>query len=98
MAQVKWSPSANFDLHAIHDTIAIDSPFYARRFVEQLMERVLFLGEHPMIGHVVKEFNDRTIREITFGQYRVIHRVTAAEMQIVRIFHAKRELRKIDIG
>jgi toxin ParE1/3/4 len=94
MAQVTWSPSAKRDLLAIHDTIALDSPFYARRFVERLMEKVLFLGEHPMIGHVVSEFNDRTIREIGFGPYRIIHRTTVMQLQIVRIFHGKRELRR----
>jgi plasmid stabilization system protein ParE len=62
------------------------------------MERVLFLGEHPMIGHIVQEFGDRTIRELGFGHYRIIHRMAATEMQIVRIFHAKRELRKRDLG
>jgi addiction module RelE/StbE family toxin len=98
MAQVVWSPSAKRDLHAIHDRIAMDSPFYAQRFILRLSERVLFLGEHPMMGHVVQEFKDRTIREIAFGDYRIIHRVTATELQIVRIFHGKRTLRKRDVG
>jgi toxin ParE1/3/4 len=97
MAQVTWSPSAKRDLHALHDAIAEDSPFYARRFVERLAERVLFLGDHPMAGHIVKEFNDKTIREISFGSYRIIHKLTAGEVQIVRVFHGKRMLRGRDI-
>ncbi|MBX2980027.1 MAG: type II toxin-antitoxin system RelE/ParE family toxin [Flavobacteriales bacterium] len=58
------------------------------------MERVQFLGAHPMTGHMVREFKDRSIREIAFGPYRIIHRITAMELQIVRIFHGKRELRR----
>jgi plasmid stabilization system protein ParE len=76
----------------------MDSPFYAQRFILRLSERVLFLGEHPMMGHVVQEFKDQTIREIAFGDYRIIHRVTATELQIVRVFHGKRTLRKRDVG
>ena len=76
----------------------MDSAFYAQRFVLFIDERVTFLGEHPMMGHVVKEFGDRQIREINVGAYRIIHRVTASEIQIVRLFHSKRQLRSRDIG
>ena len=92
-----WSPSARRDLLAIHDHIALDSAFYAQRFVLFMDERVTFLGAHPMMGHVVKEFGDRRIREIHAGAYRIIHRVTTAEVQIVRLFHSKRKLRHSDM-
>jgi addiction module RelE/StbE family toxin len=98
MAQITWSPSAKRDLHAIHDGIALDSPFYARRFIEQLMASVLFLADHPFAGHVVTEFEIKTIREIYFGSYRIIHKVTGGEVQIVRVFHAKRSLRGKDMA
>ena len=92
MAQVIWSPSARKDLHAIHELIASDSRVYAKRFVEKLFERIQFLSEHPMIGHVVKEFSNKEIREISFSNYRIIHRVRPDQIQILRIFHSKRIL------
>lgn len=97
MAQVIWAPSARRDLHAIHDHIALDSVFYAQRFVNFIDDRVLFLGMHPMMGHIVKEFGDRRIREISVGAYRIIHRVTITEVQIIRVFHSKRKLRDRDL-
>ncbi|QQR87125.1 MAG: type II toxin-antitoxin system RelE/ParE family toxin [Flavobacteriales bacterium] len=97
MAQVIWSPSAKHDLHAIYDLIAADSPKYAQAFVERLGERFARLAEHPMTGHVVREFSDRTLREITEGNYRIIHKVAKDHVQIVRIYHSRRMLKARDL-
>ena len=86
-----WSPAAQRDLHSIHDRIALDSPFYAQRFVLNLIHHADSLTEQPMRGHMVKEFGDRSIRETTFGAYRIIHRVHSGQVQIVRVFHSKRK-------
>ncbi|HRF79748.1 MAG TPA: type II toxin-antitoxin system RelE/ParE family toxin [Flavobacteriales bacterium] len=93
MAEVIWSPSAKRDLHAIHDHIAQDSVFYARRFVERIVDHAATLATHPLKGHVVREFKDLSIREVMLDDYRIIHRITSGEVQIIRIFHAKRVLR-----
>ena len=93
MEEVIWSPSAKRDLHAIHDHIAEDSVFYARRFVERIVDQTATLTTQPMKGHVGREFKDLSIREILIDDYRIIHRITSGEVQIIRIFHAKRMLR-----
>ena len=80
------------DLMALHERIRIDSPLYARRTVQRILDRVEFLGEHPMIGHPVREYNDRMIREVQVGDQRIIHKAGAVQVQILRIFHVKRLL------
>ncbi|MCB9183435.1 MAG: type II toxin-antitoxin system RelE/ParE family toxin [Flavobacteriales bacterium] len=94
MAQIVWSPSAVRDLHAIHDRIAMDSVVYALRTVVALLDKVQFLSAHPMSGHRVPEFTDARIREVQVLGQRIIHRVVGEQLHILRIFHAKRLLKR----
>ena len=94
MARVKWTNVALNDLRAIYDYVAQDSPKYADRLMDKIVERVDVLKQHPKIGRKVPEFDNDSIRELIEGSYRIIYRVESEDnIGIARVHHAARLLR-----
>lgn len=73
MAQIRFTASFQADLDDIAEHIAKDSPRYASRFVETVYERVEQLANFSKLGRVVPEYNDEYLREIIFGNYRIVY-------------------------
>ena len=60
---VKWSVPARNDLKQIHDYIANDSKYYARKVIQEIVAKTGALTEFPEMGRVVPEISDQNIRE-----------------------------------
>lgn len=89
--RITWADSAIRDLDAIHDFIARDSPHYATRCVERLIEAVDPLADLPRVGRIVPEGDGRH-REIIEPPYRILYRVEGDQIYIVRVIHGARDL------
>ena len=50
---VKWTAHAKAQLRHIHDYIAENSPLYAKRVTEALVQRTVDLDQLPRTGKVV---------------------------------------------
>jgi toxin ParE1/3/4 len=61
--EVKWSPEAIEDLESIAEFIARDSGYYARAVVTEILSVSRNVREFPLIGRVVPEVGDESIRE-----------------------------------
>jgi toxin ParE1/3/4 len=61
---VKWTDHALAQLHAIHDYISQDSPFYAKRVAEEIVYITLSLDELPQLGRMVPKLMSQSVREI----------------------------------
>jgi plasmid stabilization system protein ParE len=61
---VIWADPAKSDLRAIHDFIASDSKYYAKKVVQDIVDRTNILDEYPRIGRKAPEIDDENIREI----------------------------------
>jgi len=59
---VIWADPAKADLRSIHDFIAADSKFYAKKVTLDIVEKANRLKEYPMIGRKVPEISDENIR------------------------------------
>ena len=71
--RITWSDVAEADLDDLYDYIARDVPYYAKQFVDRLIEAVGALHDHPRLGRRVPEAEDREdVRELLFQVYRVI--------------------------
>ena len=57
--RLEWTDPALDALEGIRDYIAKDSPYYARRFTEQVVASVEKLAEFPKIGRPVPEAKGR---------------------------------------
>jgi toxin ParE1/3/4 len=92
MAQVRWTPQAADDLDAIAEFIARDSPHFAALFVADILQTVDRLADFPESGRVVPEIGEKSIREIIFGSYRIIHRWRSEAIEILTVYHGARLL------
>jgi toxin ParE1/3/4 len=58
---VKWSVPARNDLKQIHDYIAKDSKYYARKVTQEIVAKTETLTELPEIGRIVPEISDKIL-------------------------------------
>ena len=93
MVKLIWTEFALEDLRLVHEYISTDSKHYADRFVEKIMNRVDQLESFPKSGRVVPEFNLESIRELIEGNYRIIYKISATHVAIIRVHHAARQLK-----
>jgi addiction module RelE/StbE family toxin len=90
--KIIWSEQARDDLQAIVLFIAQDNPPVAESFGCLLMSKVDVLAQFPLIGRVVPEENDETVRELIFRSYRIIYKVLEKKQMvaIARVWHGAR--------
>jgi toxin ParE1/3/4 len=90
--RVSWSRRALNDLEGIADYIAADSPTYASNVVKKILNQTRMLGQFPLSGRKVPEFDDENVRELVVYSYRIIYRLQEDEIVIAAIIHGKRNL------
>jgi toxin ParE1/3/4 len=89
MVEIIWTPVALEDLQSVYDYISLDSPTYASRYIDKLVDRVDILIKHPEAGKVVPEFEDKSIRELIEGSYRLVYKIRSIkEVAIIRVHHS----------
>ncbi|MCC5605599.1 type II toxin-antitoxin system RelE/ParE family toxin [Nostoc sp. CHAB 5834] len=93
MAEVIWTSQALTDLEAIGNFIARDAPSFAQVFVDRVFQSVERLQQFPLSGRVVPEIAQEDIREIIFGNYRIVYLVSNDQVNILTVFHSSRQLK-----
>lgn len=89
--RISWSARARRDIRNLRVYIAKDSPYYARRFVDQLVTSVDRLSEHPYSGRTVPEIEREDVREILFQHYRIIYLIGSDVIHILTVLHGRRD-------
>jgi addiction module RelE/StbE family toxin len=98
MVQINWTFQARDDLRNIADYISKDSVQYAKIQTLRIKSRTKILTKHPKIGRVVPEIENQAIRELIFGNYRIIYKVISTNrIDILTIHHSARDLSKRNI-
>jgi addiction module RelE/StbE family toxin len=93
MVQIKWTSQAKTDLKDIADYISIDSAKYAKLHIYKIIVVTKLLKRHPRIGKVVKEFGNQDIKELIYGNYRIIYKIVSSKrIDILAIHHSARDL------
>jgi plasmid stabilization system protein ParE len=92
MAQIRWTPQGFNDLESIAHFIAKDSPHYARLFVIDIFRTIDRLVDFPKSGRIIPELKDPRIREIIFGNYRVVYRLKEKIAEILTVYHGAKLL------
>lgn len=90
--KVQWTRSATHDLRGVEAYIALDSPYYARRFVSKILAATRKLARFPMIGRRVSEAERDDIRELIFQGYRIIYRLWSDRISVLAVLHGSRDL------
>ncbi|MCI0376594.1 MAG: type II toxin-antitoxin system RelE/ParE family toxin [Gemmataceae bacterium] len=91
--KLKWSARAKADLGEIGNYIAQDNRRAARKFISRLRASVRRLRDSPEGGSVVEEAGIPDIREIVFGNYRIIYRYDGLAVVILTVRHGARLFR-----
>lgn len=93
MVQIKWTEKSKRDLKNIYEYIAFDSKYYAKLTVLKLRKRTEILKTHKEIGKIVPEYDNKMIRELIEGNYRIIYKIMSLHnLEILTVFHSKRDL------
>lgn len=90
--KVVWTERALTDLREIRNWISTDSPCYAFRMVERVVECAESLETMPRRGHAVPEAQADDILEIHSEPYRIIYKVFPDSVGILSIVHMARNL------
>lgn len=83
MAQVIWTAQAIEDIERIAEYIAQESEQYASLLVSKLYARVQPLQQFPLMGRMVPEKGDPTVRELIEGNYRIIYEVLSDDLILI---------------
>jgi toxin ParE1/3/4 len=95
MVKVKWNEDALDDIDEIAEYIAMDSFTYAKIQVEKFFDRVHHLKNNPLLGVIVPELNDKHVRQLVEGNYRIIYEIISnSEIEILCVIHGSRLLQK----
>ena len=89
---VRWTAHAIAQLRHIHEYIAQDSPLYARRVSEGLVQKTVSLGELPRIGRIVPELNEDTVRELSLYSYRILYEIKPGQIEVLAVIHKRQDL------
>ena len=93
MVEIKWTDFAIENLNDIGDYIEKDSFRYAEIVVNSLFDSTDILEQHPFVGRMVPEFNNKNIRELIRGNYRVVYKVlNENRIDIITVHHSARLL------
>jgi toxin ParE1/3/4 len=99
MVKVVWTQRALLDLEGIGEYISKDSEKYARLTLEKIIDCAAIIEETPLVGRIVPESNDKSIREIIRGNYRIIYQIRDKKaVYILTVFHGARLLTKKNLS
>jgi toxin ParE1/3/4 len=90
--KILWSPLAIDRASEIAEYIAQDNPDAAESWINTVFEKVEYLKEFPESGRIVPETDNMTIRELIYGNYRIIYRVEEKNLSVLTVHHGKQVL------
>ena len=87
--KIIWSPLSLDRATEIAEYIAQDNPSAAADWVETLFAKVELLKSSPRSGRVVPEANRDDVRELIYGNYRIVYLSKDNQISILTIRHGK---------
>ena len=96
--KIFWSPLAVERVSEIAEYIAEDNPSAAERWVDAVFKKVEELKVFPERGRHVPEIDNKTVRELLYGNYRIIYRLEGKALSVLTVRHGKQILPLDEIG
>jgi toxin ParE1/3/4 len=94
MVEVIWTGPALAELDAIADTIALDKPSAASRFVRRVFSSVERLANFPESGSRVPELPKSVYRQLVVPPCRIFHRNDGRRVFIVFVMRGERQFKE----
>lgn len=83
--KIIWTRLALERVKKIANYIAYDKPKAAKRWIETVFKKVEILIKFPEMGRKVPESNNSSVRELIFGNYRIIYRCDKTKIYILTV-------------
>ena len=96
--KIVWSPLAIQRVQEIADYIALDSMNAAEKWIDSVFDKVETLVSAPEIGRIVPELEKSDLRELIFGNYRIIYQLFPKRIFILTVRHFKQLLPTEEFG
>ena len=90
--KIVWSPLAVDRVSEIAGYIAQDNPVAAESWINTVFKKVEDLKAFPESGRIVPETDNKTIRELIYGNYRIIYRLEEKRISVLTVRHGKQIL------
>lgn len=84
-----WKPAAIADHKRIITHIAKDNPRAAMAMGDMLMDKAIWLDQHPLLGRVGRVKGTREL--VVHPNYILIYRVAAGVAEVLRVKHAAQQ-------
>ena len=94
---VIWTKPAKVDLKHIHDHIAEDSKFYAKKVVRDIREKTDSLNTFPNMGKMVPEVGKPEIQELQKYSYRIMYETKDSTCYVLAVIHERRDFSADDL-
>lgn len=98
MAPFRLTPAAIEDLDAIWLYIYRDNPAAADAVEGEIKSACALLARKPLLGHTRRDLTDLPVRFWTipkYPNYLIVYRPGLRPIEIVRVIHGMRDLRRI---
>jgi plasmid stabilization system protein ParE len=91
---IEFAESALVDLEALRSWYAEQGvPEVGARFVVEIVGQVGQLVDFPESGRIVPEFGLAAVRELLHPPFRIVYRIGATKIWIVRVWRSERLLK-----
>lgn len=95
--RLAWTDRALGRVRETARYISADDPAAAVRWAEGLFDAVGRLRDFPESGRLAPELEERGVRELVYGAYRVFYRVDAGAVLILTVRHAGQPIREDEV-
>ena len=96
--KVLWTQLAYKRLEDIYGYIEKDSPENAIRWSDKLLKKLATIKGFPRAGRAVPEVDAASVRELIYGNYRIVYKIRDEAAYILTIRHFKQILPIDEIG
>ena len=86
-----WSPLAVTRMKQIVEYISLDDPKAAQNWANNVFAKTDALETSPKMGRVVPEINRSNLRELIYGNYRIIYQISKESIDILTVRNARQE-------
>ena len=94
-ASLSFAESAVLDLEAViawYEEQGV--PQVGRRLVEEVLNRIEALADHPELGRMVLEFGQAFLRELIHPPFRIVYRPDPGQVRVVRVWRSERLMKE----
>lgn len=84
---IKWTTSAEHDLHRVYEFLAITNLDIAIQTVKQIIKGIEEIQSFPELGMKLTGFEDRNVRHLIIRNYEIRYELTDKAVYVLRLWH-----------